>query len=103
MVLVRFGQYTLKCGFCRHQLPVCEKKVKKMNLVNCFLEIFSHLIIFIVVINPGLSDTVISSENDSLDNFKIEGKVEVVSTSDKDWIGNTQILVEGGEYVAHLR
>ena len=42
-------------------------------------------------------------ETETVDLFKIEGKVEVVSTQNKDWIGNTRILVDGGDYIAHLR
>ena len=74
-----------------------------MNLFKFIRNFFRHLIVIAVTIKLGRSDTIISSENDILDHFKIEGKVEVVTTSDKEWIGNTQILVEGGEYVAHLR
>lgn len=43
------------------------------------------------------------TDEESSGEFKIEGKVEVVSVPDKDWITNTQVLIEGGEYIAHLR
>ena len=35
--------------------------------------------------------------------FKIEGKVEITTARDKDWIQNTKILVDGGQYVGHLK
>lgn len=45
---------------------------------------------------------IVDSET-STDVFRIEGRVEVVSTTDKDWMSNTQVLVDGGDYVAHLK
>lgn len=44
-----------------------------------------------------------NTEDDVGELFSIEGKVEVVSTSNKDWISNTQVSVDGGLFVAHLR
>lgn len=35
--------------------------------------------------------------------FRIEGKVEVLSARDKEWMTNTRILVDGGEYLGFLR
>ena len=36
-------------------------------------------------------------------NFRIDGKVYVTSSKDKDWVSNTRILVEGGKYRGFLR
>ena len=74
-----------------------------MNLSN-FLRIFSRYVLFLAFISSKcFCDTSISSENEGQDTFKIEGKVEVVSTNDKEWITHTLVMVEGGDYIAHLR
>ena len=69
---------------------------------NCQI-FFRYLLIIGFVIDMCSSETSVSADNDNQDSFKIEGRVEVVSTSDKDWIANTLVMVEGGEYIAHLR
>ena len=68
---------------------------------NCQI-FFRYLLIIGFVIDMCSSETSVSADNDNQDSFKIEGRVEVVS-SDKDWIANTLVMVEGGEYIAHLR
>ena len=74
-----------------------------MNLSK-FTQIFlRYVFILSFMYSKFLCDTSISSENEDHDTFKIEGKVEVVSTNDKEWIAHTVVLVEGGEYIAHLR
>ncbi|KAK6176598.1 hypothetical protein SNE40_014851 [Patella caerulea] len=35
--------------------------------------------------------------------FNMEGRIEVFSTRDKNWLPNTRVLIDGGEYVAFLR
>ncbi|KAK7482932.1 hypothetical protein BaRGS_00025832 [Batillaria attramentaria] len=42
---------------------------------------------------------------DTLDktNFRIDGKVYVSSSKDKDWVSNTRVLVEGGKYRGFVR
>jgi len=45
----------------------------------------------------------VSGEAEVKDAFTIEGRVEVVSTTNKEWLTNTQVTVDGGVYIAHLR
>ncbi|XP_053388455.1 ER membrane protein complex subunit 7-like [Mercenaria mercenaria] len=56
--------------------------------------------VFLLFISKVLTEIV---ESETGDVFKIEGRVEVVSATEKDWIANTQVVVDGGDYVAHLR
>ncbi|WAQ97887.1 EMC7-like protein [Mya arenaria] len=42
-------------------------------------------------------------ESESKEQFSIEGRVEVVSTSSKEWLSNTQVMIDGGQFVAHLK
>lgn len=57
-------------------------------------------IVLVVFISKVISQNI---EEEGAQTFNIEGKVEVVSTSSKDWISNTQVLVDGGVYIGHLR
>ncbi|KAL4229946.1 ER membrane protein complex subunit 7 [Mactra antiquata] len=68
-----------------------------MENMNC---IFLAIIVFLGSISLALSEAI---DAEIVDEFKVEGKVEVVSTTNKDWIANTQVNVEGGLFVGHLR
>lgn len=59
--------------------------------------------VFVSLLFAFTDSSEISETQDTGDVFKIEGRVEVVSTTDKDWISNTQVTVDGGDYIAHLR
>ncbi|XP_067663903.1 endoplasmic reticulum membrane protein complex subunit 7-like [Haliotis asinina] len=61
----------------------------------CSLVVFSYVLCFV-----HSTDVV---ETNSSSNFKIEGKVEILSSHDKSWMSNTRILVDGDDYVAYLR
>lgn len=44
-----------------------------------------------------------SEENTNESRYKIDGKVVVPFTADQEWIGNTRILVDGGDYLGFVR
>lgn len=63
-----------------------------------------NFIYFFVVLVIFISRTIAEQvEEEGPQVFSIEGRVEVVSTSNKDWISNTQVLVDGGLFIGHLR
>ena len=74
-----------------------------MNLSKFSRILFRYLLFLVFTISKCCCDTSILLENEDQGTFKIEGKVEVVSTNDKEWIAHTLVMVEGGEYIAHLR
>ncbi|KAL5011958.1 hypothetical protein ScPMuIL_010509 [Solemya velum] len=56
-----------------------------------------------IVIQKSFAD-VIESDIDSGENeFQITGRVDISSTSDKDWVPNTKIFVDGGDYFGYLK
>lgn len=57
--------------------------------------------IFLIFLSKVCTEVIETQEPGDI--FKIEGRVEVVSTADKEWIPNTQVMVDGGDYVAHLK
>jgi hypothetical protein len=61
---------------------------------------FNVLPVFLLLICNVFTEVI---ELDTGDVFKIEGRVEVVSTTEKDWMANTQVVVDGGEFIAHLK
>ena len=44
-----------------------------------------------------------SEDNNGLSRYKVDGKVVVPFTADQEWIGNTRILVDGGEFLGFLK
>ena len=43
-------------------------------------------------------------ETDTLDLFRIDGKVDLVTSGNKDWMSQTRVYVDGGEYgIGYLR
>ena len=42
-------------------------------------------------------------DGDSADRFKIDGKIDLTVAKDKDWMTQTRVLVDGGEYLGYLR
>ncbi|KAK3100208.1 hypothetical protein FSP39_016328 [Pinctada imbricata] len=47
------------------------------------------------------SDNVIDA--DIIDRFKIEGKVDLTVAKDKDWLSQTRVIIDGGEFLGNLR
>ncbi|XP_069130437.1 endoplasmic reticulum membrane protein complex subunit 7-like [Argopecten irradians] len=62
---------------------------------------FCVLVLVINLICLALCDESIDSETAGL--FKIDGKVDLASHRDKDWMMQTRVLVDGGNYVGLLR
>lgn len=63
--------------------------------------ILQYMGIFLIFLSKVCTEVIETQEPGDV--FKIEGRVEVVSTADKEWIANTQVMVDGGDYVAHLK
>ncbi|KAH3843026.1 ER membrane protein complex subunit 7-like [Dreissena polymorpha] len=61
---------------------------------------FTWIVIILVQILGVWTET---DEPNGTDLFTIEGKVEVVSTTNKDWLPDTQISVDGGTFISYLR
>ena len=58
------------------------------------------ILVLLVLFQQTLGDVL---ESETTDLFRIDGRVEVVSIQNKDWLVNTRILVDGGNYISHLR
>ncbi|XP_033743347.1 ER membrane protein complex subunit 7-like [Pecten maximus] len=72
----------------------------KMNFQFNYIALYG-LIVAINLICSVLCDESIDSETIGL--FRIDGKVDLVSYRDKDWMMQTRVMVDGGNYVGLLR
>lgn len=73
-----------------------EDVLKSIGL--CAVYVFLMSLSCVICESSDLDDT------ESLDRFKIEGKVDLFSAGkNKDWISQTRVLVDGGDYVALLK
>ncbi|KAK3599218.1 hypothetical protein CHS0354_012827 [Potamilus streckersoni] len=62
-----------------------------------------HLLHFLAIYLVHAVSEIIENDSGLGSDFKITGKVEILSSKDKEWLTNTQILVDGGEYIAYPR
>ena len=68
--------------------------------MDFYKKIFTDNLPYVAIVLAVFISKVVSQsiEEEGSQLFSIEGKVDVLSTSNKDWISNTQILVDGGLY-----
>jgi len=73
--------------------------------MDFYKKIFTDNLPYVAIVLAVFISKVVSQsiEEEGSQLFSIEGKVDVLSTSNKDWISNTQILVDGGLYTGHLK
>lgn len=65
---------------------------------------FFHFVLCFFVFNLqqfGNTTEIVDTSDES--NFKIEGRIYVSSSKDKDWVSNTRVLVDGGKYRGFIR
>ncbi|KAL3879343.1 hypothetical protein ACJMK2_031642 [Sinanodonta woodiana] len=61
------------------------------------------LVYFLAIYIVHAVSEIIENDSDIGSDFKITGKIEILASKDKEWLTNTQILVDGGEYIAYPR
>lgn len=67
-------------------------------------EIISYIQLFVTLsLLPKCFSNIDSDDGPSSDRYQIEGKVVNPLTNDQDWIANTRILVDGGEFLGFLK
>lgn len=60
--------------------------------------------VFLMSLSCVLCESSELEDTENIDRFKIEGKVDLFSAGkNKDWISQTRVLVDGGDYVALLK
>ncbi|XP_021341452.1 ER membrane protein complex subunit 7-like [Mizuhopecten yessoensis] len=67
---------------------------------------WNYFVLYVVFVGICLICSVLCDESVDSDNnghFKIDGKVDLVAYRDKDWMMQTRVLVDGGDYVGLLR
>lgn len=59
------------------------------------------IVVLLAVLNVIICQEISDLEGTGL--FRIDGKVDLVSHRDKEWLTSTRVLVDGGEFVGYLR
>lgn len=68
-------------------------------VIQQFFQILFCFLLFSLHFGSG-AETIEAPNKNS---FRIDGKVYVTSSKDKDWVSNTRVLIEGGKYRGFLR
>ena len=75
----------------------------EINMEDAVIQQFSQMLFCFLLfsLHFGIGAEIVETPNKN--SFRIDGKVYVTSSKDKDWVSNTRVLIEGGKYRGFLR